>query len=169
MWPSSAGLPRDFLSLLWKGLTTVWASLQSTFRSARLEMGRPTEGPQPKRKVVSPVKNGAPLLHTYPSKAFSFVCVFTSYTQNDSITSDSNQNMWPAGMGRILLMLVQSCSIIDGIKAENGCFPFILVYVVFFFLEDLKQQQKRTINSRTWILGWDWKKKKMMMFTIESV
>ena len=44
-------------------------------------------------------------------------------------------------------MLVQSRSIIDGIKAENGCFPFILLYMLFG--GKILNNKKRIINSRT--------------------
>lgn len=55
--------------------------LQSIFQSARLEMGRPTGGQCPKRRMALPVKNGVTILRTNQSK--TLISMFTSDVKND--------------------------------------------------------------------------------------
>ena len=62
-------------------LTAVWIPLQSIFQSARLETGRATGGRCPKRRMVSPVKNGVTMLRTNLSK--TLITVFPCDIYND--------------------------------------------------------------------------------------
>lgn len=66
------------MGFLMEGLTLLWIPLQYIFQSARLEMGKPTGGPWPKRRMTLPVKNGVTILRTNLSK--TFVSMFISDT-----------------------------------------------------------------------------------------